>query len=288
MAVLVLLRVVLSVSANALQKRLLLNGAGVSQTWILTYSLMLGPAVLAASIRPMGGGAAFWRDILIGGGLDAIGNLAMVAALRGTDISIFGPLNAFRPILALAAGWIFLAEMPSAMGLAGIGVTFLGALVLFGGKRDEAAKVSKRELWRMLLLRFAGLSLGTVGAVFLKRAALHSSAEMTVAAWIICGLAVLLAHAAWRQPGALASLGGALSQHKNWLAIHAAVFVSMQWLTIVIFQRTLLAYSFVFFQLGIVLQVFVGRFVFGEPAFARRLLGAAIMSVGGALVAWKG
>jgi hypothetical protein len=87
MLFIILLRVTLSVSANAIQKRLLLDGARVNQAWILTYALMLGPATIAAAIRSEGGGAAFWRDILIGGGLDAIGNLAMVAALRGTDLS---------------------------------------------------------------------------------------------------------------------------------------------------------------------------------------------------------
>jgi drug/metabolite transporter (DMT)-like permease len=288
MAFLVLVRVVLSVSTNAIQKRLLLDGAGVNQTWILTYLLMLGPATLAAVIRPFGGGALFWRDILVGGGLDAIGNLAMVAALRGTDVSIFGPLNALRPILALGAGWIFLGETPTVVGFAGIGITFLGAVVLLGGKHEASAQVDRRHLWKMLLLRVAGLSLGTIGAVFLKRAAMQSSAELTVAAWILCGLFVLLVFAITRRPGTLAGLKGALGKHRFWLGTHAAVFVTMQWLTITIFQKTLLAYSFVFFQLGMALQVIVGRVLFKEPAFVRRMIGAIIMSAGSGLIVWKG
>jgi drug/metabolite transporter (DMT)-like permease len=289
MLFIILLRVTLSVSANAIQKRLLLDGARVNQTWILTYALMLGPAALAAAFRPGGGGGpAFWRDILIGGGLDAIGNLAMVAALRGTDLSIFGPLNALRPILALFAGWIFLGEQPTPAGLAGIGIVFLGALVLFGGKRESAQPIARKELLKMLFLRTAGLSLGTIGAVFLKRAASVSSPEMTVAAWILCGLIVLIAYALFRQPDALPDLAPAMRQHRLWLSIHAAVFVVMQWLTIVIFQATLLAYAFVFFQLALVLQVIVGRVFFNEPAFVRRMIGAIIMSLGSGLVAWRG
>src|SRR6188768_1278150 len=95
----ILIRVVLSVSANAIQKRLLLDGNRVSQTWILTYALMLPLALVATAFNWTNPTLPFWRDILIGGFLDAIGNLAMVAALRGTDISIFGPLNAIRPII---------------------------------------------------------------------------------------------------------------------------------------------------------------------------------------------
>src|SRR5262245_29899648 len=195
MAWFVLLRVTLSVSANAVQKRLLLNRAGVYHTWILTYSIMLGPAVLLAMLRRTPAGFGFWRDIVLGGGLDAIGNLAMVAALRSTDISVFGPLNAFRPILALIFGWLFLKETPSALGLTGVGITVAGGVILVSDfDKKRAARSS--TLWRVLFFRFTGLALGVVGAVFLKRAAMHSSAEMTVAAWIGSGLVVLFASAA--------------------------------------------------------------------------------------------
>jgi len=62
----------------------------------------------------------------------------------------------------------------------------------------------------------------------------------------------------------------------------------MQWLTIRIFQMTLLAYSFVFFQLGMVLQVFVGRIFFNEPSFARRLTASIVMAGGSILILWRG
>src|SRR3954468_24625669 len=155
MALLILLRVVLSVSANAVQKRLLLNRAGVYHTWILTYSIMLGPATLFAVIKPGMGGSQFWRDILIGGGLDAIGNLAMVAALRSTDISVFGPLNAVRPILALLFGWLLLSESPTALGMAGVGITVVGAVILFSDT-DPHHATRWSDTWRALALRVTG------------------------------------------------------------------------------------------------------------------------------------
>ena len=287
MTFLILFRVILSVSANAIQKRLLLNRAGVNHTWILTYAIMLGPATLFALIRGASTGALFWRDIVIGGGLDAIGNLAMVAALRSTDISVFGPLNALRPILALMFGWIFLREQPSVTGIVGIVITVLGGIILFTDPHPTS-QLRFRTIWKPLFYRAAGLSLGVVGAVFLKRASLVSSAEGTVAAWIFCGLLVLLGFAAVRRTKDLFDLPAALRQHSRWLLIHAAVFVTMQWLTIRIFQTTLLAYSFVFFQMGMVLQVFVGRVFFKEPAFARRLVAAVVMAGGSALILWKG
>jgi drug/metabolite transporter (DMT)-like permease len=287
MLLIISLRVLLSVSANAIQKRLLLDGNRVTQTWILTYAFMLPIAIVAALFNPTNATSPFWRDILIGGFLDAIGNLAMVAALRGTDISIFGPLNAIRPIIALLSGWIFLAEAPTAAGLAGIAITIVGALILFGGK-SHTEKIPGRELLKLLLLRAAGISLGAFGAVFLKRAALTTSAPMTVAAWIACGLLCLLIVAAIRVPKSLRDLAPTFRQRRAWLITHSLVFITMQWLTIVIFQKTLLAYAFVFFQLALVLQVIVGRFFFNEPHFRRRMIAAIIMSAGSGIILWKG
>ena len=287
MAWVILFRVLLSVSANAVQKRLLLDRAGVNHTWILTYALMLGPATMLALATRTPVGDGFWLNILIGGGLDAIGNLAMVAALRGTDLSIFGPLNAIRPILALIFGWLFLAETPNAIGLIGIAVTVFGGVILFSGEENSTASRFS-VIWKALLFRILGLSLGVAGAVFLKRAAMVSSAANTVAAWILCGLMVLIFYAAFRHRDALATLKPALGSYWRWLLLHSGVFLTMQLLTILIFQRTLLAYSFVYFQLGMVLQVFVGRIFFKEGSFDRRLVAALIMALGSGLILLRG
>lgn len=287
MAWLILLRVTLSVSASAVQKRLLLDRAGVYHTWILTYALMLVPAVLLATGGSGASNPLFWRDILIGGGLDAIGNLAMIAALRTTDLSVFGPLNALRPVLALLFGWLFLGESPPLLGVVGVGITVAGGIVLFSDGNAHG-RVRFAELWRALALRVTGLSLGVVGAVFLKRAVVQSTPMVTVAAWIACGLAVLIVAAAVHRPSDLGTLRPALSAQTRWLLLHSALFLTMQWLTVRIFQGTLLAYSFVYFQLGMVLQVFVGRIFFKESSFVRRLIASAIMAAGSVLILWKG
>jgi drug/metabolite transporter (DMT)-like permease len=211
----------------------------------------------------------------------------MVAALRGTDLSIFGPLNAIRPVLALFGGWFFLSEEPTAAGIAGMAVTIAGAFILFGGD-SQKQKIPQRELLKLLLLRSAGISLGTFGAVFLKRAALTTSAEATVAAWIACGLLTFVVLAVFRTPESLRALAPTFNSNRFWLITHSLVFMNMQWITIRIFQATLIAYAFVFFQLALVLQVFVGRFFFNEPHFRRRLLAALIMSAGSAIIPWKG
>lgn len=287
LTLIVLIRVGLSVSANAVQKQLLLARAPVGLIWLATYALLIPPSLALAAIHPVWPAASFWRDILLGGLLDAFGNLAMVAALRSTDVSVFGPLNAFRPLLALGFAWVFLGETPTWIGGLGVGITVAGAAFLLGGTED-APVADRGRVARVLWWRVAGLSLSSLGAVFLKRAATTGPVGLTLAGWVVSGAVVLFLVSAWRGELVPAGLAAGFRQHRRWLLWHGAMFLVLQWLTILIFQRTLLAYSFVYFQLAMFFQVIVGRFVFQEPAFRRRLAACAVMAIGGALILWKG
>src|SRR5881409_2126111 len=131
-SVLVLLgRVLLSAAASTLQKKLTLTGIEALALWRVTYAWMALPAAVALALawkQPLS--AHFWQNAIVAGLLDGLGNLAMVAALRSTDLSIFGPLNGFRPVLALLFGWVFLGEQPSVLGATGVGITVIGVALL--------------------------------------------------------------------------------------------------------------------------------------------------------------
>src|SRR4051812_40963964 len=252
----IITRVFLSLSANAVQKRLLLAGLRITPMWLATYLLMLLPALVLCAIQTLSIPREFWLNAVLAGLLDAAGNLAMVGALRSTDLSLFGPLNAFRPVIALLFGWLFLQEAPTHLGGVGVVVTVAGALVLFG--KPAIRETESRQTWKVIALRLIGLSLSTLGAVFLKRAALVASAEITLAAWLLCGIAFLAVMTTFRRVNPIAAIAMGLRSHTAWIAAHAVLFLVMQWLTIRIFQNTLLSYSFVYFQFGMVLQVFTG------------------------------
>ena len=308
-------------TANALQKQLVRDGVPVRRLWLATHAWMLLPALAIAAFQPFPVSIGFWRDAAIAGLLDALGNLAMVAALRSTDLSVFGPLNALRPLLALAFGWMFLGEHPTAIGLAGVGVTAGGAAWLLAGRDATAGKRDPGGLATLVGLRVVGLALSSVGAVFLKRAADHGGTGWTQAVWVAAGSALLAAvtlpdhrsievsrarasttehteiteaegtlrkNASFRDFGSFRGQNPKLMRDPSVVALHAALFLAMQWSTVAIFRGTLLAYSFVFFQLGMVLQVVVGRVLFGEPAFGRRLAACLAMSIGAGLVLWRG
>ncbi len=241
---------------------------------------MFPVACLAALWKWTSPPTSFYWDSILGGVLDALGNLAMLAALRSADLSVFGPLSAIRPILALLFGWLFLKEAPNASGLLGILITVGGAFIVL--KDDRAPDATRASLWKVLGFRLLGFALSTVASVFLKRAATTVSPEMTLAGWIGCGWICLVVYALIKKEKLV------LEGQGSWLLLHAAAFLVMQWMTIVIFQATLLSYAFVFFQLGMVLQTIAGRVFFHEPHFKRRLAGCIVMSIGAALIILRG
>ena len=267
-------RVLLSVAASTLQKQLTRRDVGSAALWRATYLWMALPAclILALGLR-RGLTGEFWFNALAAGILDALGNLAMVAALRRTDLSVFGPLNGIRPVLALIFGWVFLREMPTTLGGIGVGVTVIGTAMLL---RDEQAEKADGSAWQIFGLRVAGLALSTFASVFLKRATLLGGPELTLGVWILCGLPVFWL---WSSRKVETSI-----DHRHLLTLHAAAFFIMQWLTLHVFAATLLAYSFAFFQLAMALQVIVGRWMFNEPHFRKRLACSAVICAGAGLI----
>jgi drug/metabolite transporter (DMT)-like permease len=282
-------RVVLSVGASVIQKQALVQGTDPGGFWRRNYLWMV-PAGLVGMFLDWDSVVAsqprFWWNAVVAGAIDAAGNLLMLSALRRTDLSVFGPLTAFRPVLALMFGWLFLRESPSATGLVGVAVTASGGALLFSDNRSGPT-VSNGSRAVGIILRLAGLSLSTLAAVFLKTAVQSGTPGMTLGVWIASGsLAVHLAGIVRIQgpPEAAASSEPPIGSSGT----HAAVFFLMQWLTLLVFRESLLAYSFAFFQAGMVLQVVVGRILFDEPAFGRRLAGCGVLGIGTLLIAWKG
>lgn len=232
-------------------------------------------------------GAEFWWNAALAGALDAFGNLVMMWALSRTDLSVFGPLTSLRPAMALLFGWFFLGEWPSGFGLAGLAVTALGAVLLLR-PTGEASDPKAGSRWAGVALRVGGLSLSTLASVFLKRATATGGPEATLGIWIAVGAVVL---------GLGARMTGGRGRPESvrradvkpgWDAVHALCFFGMQWFTLLVFRDSLLAYSFAFFQTGMILQILVGRIVFGEPAWLQRMAGAFVLGAGAALILWRG
>ena len=278
-------RAFLSASASTLQKRLTLDGLRGAEIWRITYAWMSLPALVALALtmkEPVHAG--FWRDAALAGLLDALGNLAMLAALASTDLSVFGPLNGFRPVLALAFGWAFLGERVSWHGGLGVGVTVLGAALLLSNPKSGKTPWTEAA-WKTAGFRLLGLALSTLASVPFKRALLAGPSGATLGVWILCGLPVVWLGFRKAAPASEEQAhANPARRSRGLLFTHAAVFFAMQWLTLEIFRTTLLAYAFAFFQLAMVLQVLIGCWLFREGHLFRRLACCVVIGLGALLI----
>jgi uncharacterized membrane protein len=226
----------------------------------------------------------FWLNMAAAAFFDTAGMVLVMMAIGVTELSIYGPLNAYKPAITLALGAAFLGEMPGAGGLAGVAVIIAGSVLLSfepGRKRSSLAEnLRSKGVW----LRLSSILLFCVGVIFLKKAVVVSSPFIVLFFWAAFGLALcVLATAVFRPK----SIGENIALARRRPADYAAVCVSMtfvQALTLLSFNAMFVGYAIALFQLASLPDVFLGRRFFGERHTAFRFLGASVMIAGALLI----
>src|SRR3954471_16744200 len=104
-AVVVAIRIFANPLANVFQKQLTQRSAHPTAVVAVTHALM-AVAVLpfAARVPWTTLGAAFWGNMAACAALAVAGNVLLVAALRSTDLSVLGPINAYKAVVGLGLG----------------------------------------------------------------------------------------------------------------------------------------------------------------------------------------
>ena len=290
-AVFVAVRVVANPISNVFQKQLTHRSANpvfiiAATHGLLTVAclpLLLGPLQLDFP-------AGFWINMVTCALLAVSSNVLLVYALQVADLSLLGPLNAYKSVISLGLGVFLLGEIPTAMGLAGVLLILAGSYFVPDREPDQPRANAFAQFFRTrgIQLRFAALVLSATEAVFLKRAILASSPLATFFFWSILGLPIA-ASAAW----ALLRTGlrmEVLLMRRNWRTYLRLSLTTglMQLTTLLAFGRLQVGYSLALFQLSALLSVLLGRRYFQEGNIGRRLVGSAIMIAGAALIVVHG
>jgi drug/metabolite transporter (DMT)-like permease len=282
----VLVRLVTNPCSNVLQKVLTRNAADPLFIICATHgllSLACLPLVLVF-LPPLSG--AFWLNISASAALAVAGNVLLVQAVKRSDLSVLGPINAYKSVVSLLPGMIFLGEVPGLMALSGIGLVVAGSygLVDRGGKARGQGALALLLRDRGVQCRVAALILTATEAVFLKRALLASSSLTTLAVWSLLGFGVSVA-------AAVALLGGRVGHELSVLRgskrTYLTLFVTtglMQLCTLLTLQWLQVGPALALFQTSALLSVVLGYKVFQEPHFIKRLLGSAVMAAGAVLI----
>lgn len=278
-------RLFFSSVSNVFQKKLTHHGLHpfyVVATTYLILTLLAMPFLSLVDIAMLSN--AFWVNVLFAALLDVGGWMFLVMSLSKTDLSVFGPLNAYKVIVSMLFAMLFLGEIPSLQGLAGVLVIVIGSFFLMPNKSVNGNRIFHLLLERGVQSRFLSILLFSVGTIFLKNSIMHSGPLETLVFWSLLGLPLVLVGNAVFLPGFLTK---GLSQSRGHipsiLLIGATVFI-MQYLTLVLLSKMLVAYTLALFQIGMLLQVFLGHKIFQEDHLLRRILVSGVMVAGSVLV----
>ena len=113
----VVARIVSNPVSNVFQKQLAQGGANPIVIIAVTHALLTLVALpIVAGTRWLDLGAAFWTNMAICTVLAVAGNALLVAALGRSDLSVLGPINAYKAVLSLGLGLFLLGEVPTVFG----------------------------------------------------------------------------------------------------------------------------------------------------------------------------
>jgi drug/metabolite transporter (DMT)-like permease len=286
-ALAVLLRIVANPAANVFQKRLTQRAAhpliviGATHGLLTLATLPFLTQVAWSNLDP-----AFWMNMIGCAVLAVSGNVLLVAALSGADLSMLGPINAYKPVLSLAPGLVLLRETPNVVGGAGLLLIVAGSALVVDREAGEAHATAVTHFFRHrgVQLRFAALACSATEAVCLKRAELHASPIVAFVCWVLLGLplAAVASTLVLRR-----DIGPQLQQMRHdmptytWLAATTGV---MQLATLFALKKLPVGYCLALFQLSAIMSVVLGARYFAERDIGRRLLGSGVMIAGAALI----
>lgn len=289
-------RVLASSGSAALQKRMAARGLApttIFATGIGVLALVLAPV---AVWHPLAGHPRnFWIYVALAVLLDVPGNILLAKSFHEGELSLVGPLAAYKPALGLAFAALWLGEKPSAAGLLGVAIVLSGTLFLApGGQRAgwralRALAADPGSRWRTL-----SIALTAIQSVFGKAAINLSSAVDLFLAWT---WASALAAAAiwaciWLGPGA--RIGDARQESRRaaqqWKSVLslAGLFLALALLSALILERMYVGYALALFQLSALLNVALGRSLFAEGHAASRAFASAVMIAGAAILILAG
>jgi drug/metabolite transporter (DMT)-like permease len=229
----------------------------------------------------------FWAAMSACTFLTISGNVLIVQAVKRSDLSVLGPINAYKSVVSLIPGMIFLDEIPGLLGLTGIALIVAGSYFLVDKDPNNLGGSAFVRFFRDrgVQYRFAALVISALEAVVMKRALLVSSAPATFAVWSAFGFGLSLAAVALTMR--TRQLAHEFGLFKACRGTYFMLFVTtglMQGCTIIIFKGFQVGYALALFQTSAIVSVVLGWKVFREKHFIKRLVGSAVMVAGAVLI----
>ena len=256
----------------------------------MTLGLLTALALPFLAGLPLGAlGAAFWVNIVAAAVLAVAGYVFVWYALRSTDLSVLGPINAYKAVLGLALAVVLLDEVPTVFGLMGVALIVAGSYFVVDRVPGQAHSSAFRQFTRepAVQLRFAALICSATESIFLKRALILSSPITAFLIWTVVCFAIAVIGVVLLRRDVGAEVMRLRSDWRTYLGL-AVTTGLMQATTLVTFGALQVGYSLALFQLSTLVTVYLGHRYFAEGNIRRRLLGSLVMVTGAVLIVTLG
>ena len=281
-AIAVFLRVMVNPLANVFQKQLTAKSNHPLAVNFLTYFLlalisipfMFGIAWLQLKID-------FWLYSILGGIVGSMGNGFLVKALEKGDLSVLGPINAYKSIVGMLIGVFLLQEIPDIWGMAGVILIIYGSYFILDTTEEKFTWALLRR--SEIQFRILAMILTAIEAVFVKKTIAASSVNIAFIGWCWFGaffsfLLLLFYRIRIREQIKFAS--GSLWKYTFLIACVGV----MQLTTNYAFDHMPVVYALALFQLSVIVSVILGHRIFSEKDIGKKLIGTAIMIAGSVMI----
>ena len=274
----VLIRIISNSMSNVFQKRLTISGV---QPYVINFLTYLGLSLICIPFVFRGNfecGHTAWLNAILGGLFGALGNYYLIKALKSGELSVLGPINAYKSVVAMILGIFLLGEIPSWVGIAAVGLIICGSYLVFDATEEGFSLRLLRQ--KFIRYRIYALVFTAIEAVFIKNVIIYTDTFTAFCFWCWFGALFSLVNVLLHKEkiGRLAQ-----AAYKKLFLIIVCVGI-MQYSTNVVFARMNVAYGLALFQLSAILSVLLGWKYFREKNILKKLTGTVIMVIGATIL----
>jgi drug/metabolite transporter (DMT)-like permease len=279
----VIIRILVNPFSNVLQKQITIKGQHPLFINLFTYLVLaIISTVLIFDVSLQSLDSSFWWYSLAGGITGALGNGFIIKALEKGDLSVLGPINAYKSIIGMVFAYLLIKEVPNTWGLLGMALIIIGSYFVLDTTEEKFSwKLFKTPA---IQYRLAALILTGIQAVLDKKVIEHSNLEIAFAGWSIFGAGFSFVFILFTK----VSIKQEINKFNTSILLKYALLVTTVGLMLASTNYTLshmpVGYALALFQLSILLSVVLGHRLFNELHLAKKLMGASIMIIGSAMI----
>ncbi len=278
-------RILVNPISNVFQKYLTQRQAHPLFIVTSTYGILsIGCLLYLLPDTPQNLPLSFWYNSIIFNALGVAGNYFLVKSLHQGDLSVLGPINAYKALVSLLFGLFLLGEIPNLWGVGGILLIIAGSYFVISQPSTQGFSLVIFKQ-KDVQYRFFALFFSAIDALYLKKIIIATSADLAFVSWCLGGFLFSFIAFLYTQKNASFRPHFRILKKYKWYFLALGLSSGlMQLSTNYAFEGIQVSYALALFQISALVSVLFGVQFFEEKQLWRKLAGASVMVVGAVLI----